>query len=281
MEFSLYFARFSLPDDWRDTSTYRYLAPRGEGTLVVETSREPRDSPELLQTSWETFLAVWRPALIYQKEFLLQRPTEPSLRAIEGELTSLDATGRHRFALVPLVSTEWAAVMTFLLQPRQDFLALVARATASFAFADEPPPVSPSPLAKRVRPYGAQLDIPRDWAGPTTLEFMDAEMDDVDLTITIDEPMAPAGTIRWASKVSGPIRILHETITPSHSGWTAEWALERPRPHSSPYLVRKAAVGIGDHQKVTVYGRAPQTAGARLDPGWNAVLASLRATTAP
>ena len=281
MEFSLYFARFSLPDDWRDTSTYRYSAPRGEGTLVVEASREHRESPELLQTARETFLSVWRPALIYQKQFLLRRPTEPSLRAIEGELTSLDAAGRHRFALVPVVSTEWAAMMTFLLQPRRDFLALVARATASFAFADEPPPVSRSHLDQRVRPYGAQLDIPIDWAAPTTLEFVDAEMDDVDLTITIEEPMAPAGTIRWGSKVSGPSRILHETIAPSHSGWTAEWALERPRPHPSPYLVRKAAVGVSDHQTVTVYGRAPQSATNRLDTGWNAVIESLRATGTP
>jgi hypothetical protein len=279
MDFVLGPAAFSIPDDWRDNSTYHYSAPAGAGTLVVEVAHERRQAAELLQSAKETFLGVFEPAVIYHKEFAARRATEPSVVGVEGEQSAVDATGRHRFAVVPLVSGEWSAVLTFLLQPRRDFLDLVRAVVASFALADEPAAEAPPPtLRRRVRARGARFEIPRDWTLPTTLEFLDPERDDIEVTVTLEEPMAPAGSIRWASHVSGPMKIAREAIAPGTSEWSGEWSLERPPPYPSPYLFRKAAVQMGADATVTLYGGAPVSAAQRLDAAWRSLRATLRAT---
>ena len=77
--------------------------------------------------------------------------------------------------------------------------------------------------------------------------------------------------------MTGPIKIVRETVTGGPNAWTGEWSLERPPRYPSPFLFRKSAAVIGAGV-VIVLGSAPEADARRLDAGWNAVETSLHAT---
>jgi len=269
---------FDLPDDWRDTTTHQFLTADGSGSLIVEAAHESAPAADVLNSALAEYRAVWGMMIIFSNRVVLNRgPLKAP--AVEGEQLAMDQVDRLRFALVGLSSAHWLATLRFLMPSSRSFMPLVQRLVASARFSDESWELpSPDATLRAVQAGPLSLQIPRDWQAPGTFEFQHPSADEVTLTVTVERPLEPSGTIDWTDLIADPFRIVGVTEAPPPPGgrdWESEWQLELSS-QTAPWIVKKAARQVTTSTVVTAVLQGPESLRTDWAPVWSRFQSSLQ-----
>ncbi len=281
MQYELGSFTFSIPDLWRDDTTYAYRSADSRATILVESTVSSQTDMEILALATDHYVSVWGPLVIYKNAITLPRGAAV-VPTVEGEQKALTGPERNRFALAAFATGRQAAVLTFLMSSATPFLPLLRRIVGGIELPGERGRDTAAGMA-RYRAAFLSLPIPLDWVPPLELSFLDPRFDGVELRVSIAEPLATRGTITLAKEAPGPTRTLSEETDviafADAEGWTGQWVLEGR--DAARILVRKASVRATRGSALTLHGHAPERLAANLDAGWKSIMTSLASSGRP
>jgi hypothetical protein len=277
---------FESPARLRDDTAYIYAAPDESGSLRVTPVAGAHDVQGELEKAKAAVDEFFGPLVIYAAPTRVPTAAGASAPAYEGEVTDPGTRAPRRFGLTALAGQ--TGVYTFLLfGPRRGLVQDLERLVRSVRFqgpASNVGALAADGMARR-QAAEASFEVPDDWSYPTTLLFGDPKDEDLQLRLTLDEPLVGEGVISLeaeAPAVDGDrLVVLKQHVDPLATkgpGWTGEWLVEHKSPLGTQTLaIRKASIALPDQAALTVYGKALQKNDGLLAAGWDGILRTVRA----
>ena len=278
MKHTLRNVAFDVADAMNDFSNYSYASPNEADIVVVHlATAEALDAESLLAQALERYRGAYGPTVIYSSPVRFKRGNGASVPGVEGERHDAnDSSKRLRFAIGAIAGAQGKAVVLYEGTARPGSLQFIHGIFRTVFLLGEPSAsIATPPHWARQQASCLWLAVPEGWTVPSMLLFQS----DVELRVTVDEPLAPEGTIDLDYEIpNSHSRVLNtrtETVAAPGHGWAGEWRIGVDADPAKEMLIRKMSVTLAHGSALNVYAKGPASSSAHLEAVWRTFRSTL------